>query len=92
MTQLQVAKLSSMVQSREDLGCCLGYDGFIYVAGGVNASNNILNSCERYNWNKKAWESVSHMNRQRRSFALVALPHGIMAIGGHSSYETLPYV
>jgi hypothetical protein len=81
-----------MVQSREDLGCCLGYDGFIYVAGGVNASNNILNSCERYNWNKKAWEAVSHMNRQRRSFSLIALPHGIMAIGGHSSLEALPFV
>lgn len=81
-----------MVQSREDLGCCLGYDGYLYVAGGVNSSNNILNSCERFNWNKKSWETVPHMIRQRRSFVLVALPHGIMAIGGHSSFETLSCV
>lgn len=81
-----------MLQAREDLGCCLGYDGFIYVAGGVNHSNNIVNSCERYNWQKKSWETVPQMNRQRRSFTLVALPHGIMAIGGHSSLKTLPFV
>jgi hypothetical protein len=37
--------MPNMVQAREDLGFCLGFDGFIYVAGGVNHSNNILNSC-----------------------------------------------
>lgn len=45
MKDIQMTKLVNMGQTREDLGCCLGYDGYIYVAGGVNVSNNILNSC-----------------------------------------------
>lgn len=81
-----------MTHAREDLGFCLGYDGYIYVAGGVNTSNNILNSCERFNFEKNAWEAVPHMKNQRRSFAMVAVPQGIFAIGGHSSVKLLDSV
>ena len=92
VNSMEITKLASMIQAREGLGCCLGFDGFIYAAGGVNNSKNILNSCERYNWEKKSWESMQHMKHQRRGFTLVAVPHGIFAIGGHSSLSALASV
>jgi hypothetical protein len=42
--------MANMNQYRDQLGCCLGYDGYLYAAGGVNLVNQILNSCERFNW------------------------------------------
>jgi hypothetical protein len=80
-----VSLLPSMVQARCELGFCLALDGYIYVAGGINNSNNTLNSCERYNWERKRWETVAHMRHQRKGFTLIPLPHGIFAIGGYSN-------
>ena len=76
-------KLSSMINSRDELGYAMGYDGYLYVAGGINSSNIILNSCERYCFKTNKWTSISAMKTPRRSFVMVSLPNGLYAIGGH---------
>jgi N-acetylneuraminic acid mutarotase len=78
-----------MKQARGDLGFCLGYDGHIYVAGGVNTSKNILKSCERFNWDRNIWESVADMKHSRRGFAMLAVPKGLFVIGGHDTVKML---
>lgn len=78
-----------MNQYREDLGYCMGYDGCLYAAGGVNNNKSYLNSCERFNWSKFVWESIAGMKNPRRAFTLIPVPHGIFAIGGHSSQKVL---
>lgn len=67
----------------------MGYDGYLYAAGGVNNNKSYLNSCERFNWNKFTWEIIASMNHQRRGFSLIPVPHGIYAIGGHSGSKVL---
>lgn len=69
--------------SRDELGMVLGHDGFIYACGGINELGTVLNSFERYNWEKSKWEMLPSMNRPRRCFSLISLPHGIYAIGGY---------
>lgn len=32
---------------------------------------------------------MPHMKYQRRGFTMIAVPHGIFAIGGHSSLKVL---
>ncbi len=75
--------LPSMNHYRDQLGLVLGFDGYIYACGGINQSGSVLASCERYNESKSRWEIVASMNKPRRSFTLVSLPHGIYAIGGY---------
>ena len=70
----------------------MGYDGYLYAAGGVNNNKSYLNSCERYNWNKGKWQNVGNMIYQKRGFVLISVPHGIFAIGGHSGSKVLSEV
>jgi len=84
--------MPSMKQARGDLGFCLGYDGYIYVAGGINLSNNILKSCERFNWESNTWETMADMKHQRCAFAMVAVPQGLFVIGGHDARKVLTEV
>jgi len=67
----------------------MGYDGYLYISGGVNNNKSYLNSCERFNWNKNRWENLSNMNYSRRGFSLISMPHGIYAIGGHSGTKVI---
>ena len=70
----------------------MGFDGFLYACGGINTTNSILNSCERYCFKTNKWTSISAMKYQRRSFTLVSLPNGIYAIGGHDGKSYLKSV
>ena len=87
--RIQVSKLAPMKHARGDLGCCVGFDRRIYAVGGVSNSNSILNSCERYNFDKGTWEALPSMNSHRRGCVLIALPHGVVVVGGHSGQKTL---
>lgn len=86
---LNYQKMPAMSKERDELGSCLGFDGHIYAAGGVNSNNGVMNSFERFNFNKMKWETLPNMRFQRRSFVLLALPNGIYAIGGHDGKKCL---
>lgn len=85
----EVKKLSSMINSRDELGFAMGFDGYLYVGGGINSTNVILNSCERYCFESNKWSSMPAMKSPRRSFSLVSLPNGLFAIGGHDGKSFL---
>jgi influenza virus NS1A-binding protein len=70
----------------------LGYDGYLYLAGGINLAKSILRSCERFNWESNLWEPVADMKHQRRGFAMVAVPQGLFVIGGHDTVRMLSEV
>ncbi len=81
-----------MVNSRDQLGFTLGLDGYLYAGGGINNSNSILNSCEKYCFKKNKWTSIASMKNARRSFTMVALPNAVYAIGGHDGKTPLSSV
>ena len=84
--------MGSMINSRDELGFALGFDEFLYVGGGINSSNLVLNSCERYCFKTNKWYSITAMKTPRRSFTLVSLPNGLYAIGGHDGKSYLKSV
>lgn len=44
-----------MMQARQDLACCLGFDKNLYILGGINQSNTGTNSVDRFNWSTFKW-------------------------------------
>jgi N-acetylneuraminic acid mutarotase len=81
--------MANMSIAREDLACCLGFDGAIYALGGITSSNDATNSAERFNWQRNNWETIKSMRFSRISFVAVPTPRGIFVIGGHTTKKYL---
>jgi hypothetical protein len=91
-SELVFAKMGSLVQARFDHACCLGFDGHLYVLGGIGLCNDALSSVERCNLERSDWETLPPMRQPRINFAAVATPRGLFVIGGHTTKRFLKEV
>ena len=58
---------------------------FIFVAGGMDASDTPLSSVSKYSLETNTWTEVKEMNEARRTHELVTLNGEIYAIGGNET-------
>ena len=71
-----------MIFCRANFAATLGYDGKLYIAGGVGSKGEILAGCERYDWKKSKWEVLQPMHQARQAFGMLGMPDGIYVLGG----------
>ncbi|OXU28632.1 hypothetical protein TSAR_015449, partial [Trichomalopsis sarcophagae] len=58
------------------------FKGFLYTFGGYDIDNKIINSVERYCFEKKKWKFMSPMIEERCAPAVIVFDNHIYAIGG----------
>ena len=73
--------LASMLVPRSQMGCVVLNDS-LYVIGGTNRHNEVLQSGERYNFLTNKWEEIPAMRHARASPAVAASNGRLYAIGG----------
>lgn len=94
LTSYEWHKSASMINRRDELAACLGFDNKVYAIGGYggNANQNCLNSVERFDPLLNKWEEVAPMNEGRRALAAVTMGNFIYAIGGYNGKDYISSV
>ena len=54
--------------------------------------SSCLRSCERFDWEKGAWEMLPPLNEARRAHCAVSLPDGVYVLGGFNGKDYLTSV
>ena len=85
-------RLPNIIFPRTDFGAAVGFDGRIYLVGGIGNKDTTLISCERFDFEKRKWELIANMNTPRSHLAVVSLPDGVYAIGGSDGTNPLSSV
>lgn len=62
-------------------------NGYIYVAGGLDTSKNLLNSVEVYYPNSDEWAKLAPMKKPRLRFALFMSIGVLYAVGSDAAVE-----
>lgn len=84
-----ITESDTMTYTRYGHGQSLLLDGNVFVSGGTDINNNILNSCEIYYNGNKQWNLISNLPNGIMNHAQVTLKDGtIMIIGGKSNIES----
>ena len=78
--------LASMLVPRSQMGCVV-LDDYLYVLGGTNRHNEVLQSGERYHFPTNKWSEIPSMTHARASPAVAASNGKIYAIGGDQISE-----
>ena len=73
--------LASMLVPRSQMGCVV-LNEFLYVLGGTNRHNEVLQSGERYSFTTNKWQEIPPMKFARASPAIAGANGKIYAIGG----------
>lgn len=66
---------------------CVVLDDHLYVIGGTNRHNEVLQSVERYSFQNDSWERVPSMLQPRASPAVAAADGKIYVFGGDKINE-----
>ena len=65
------------------------FSGCIFVAGGLQNDDKVLDKCEVYRFKSSKWTEVSSMNTKRDAFALIYFQDKIQAIGDWSNEKII---
>ena len=90
LLQLQVTGewtcYASMLVPRSQMGC-LVMDDCLYVIGGTNRHNEVLQSVERYHFKENRWEEIPPMLEARASPSVASVNGKIYIFGGDQINE-----
>ena len=75
-----------MIVPRSQMGCVV-LDEYLYVVGGTNRHNEVLQSVERYCFKSNSWEIISPMKEPRASPSVAAANGKIYVFGGDQIIE-----
>uniref|UniRef100_A0A8C6PSH4 Gigaxonin n=1 Tax=Nothobranchius furzeri TaxID=105023 RepID=A0A8C6PSH4_NOTFU len=67
-------------------------EGFLFVLGGTNENNTVLDSGEKYDPDSNSWSPVPPMLQARQNFGVVELDGLIYALGGENEDTALTTV
>ena len=73
-----------MVDKRQGF-CACGFVGKIFIVGGYNDGNEVVNSCFRFDTIEKNWKEVSGMNEAREFAACTVFQGNIVVSGGRDN-------
>jgi actin-binding protein IPP len=66
---------------------CLVLDDYLYVVGGTNRHNEVLQSVERYHFKEDRWQEIPPMLEPRASPSVAAVNGKIYVFGGDQINE-----
>ena len=75
-----------MLVPRSQMGC-LVMDDCLYVIGGTNRHNEVLQSVERYHFNENKWEEIPPMLEARASPSVASVNGKMYVFGGDQINE-----
>jgi len=75
-----------MIVPRSQMGCVV-MDDYLYVVGGTNRHNEVLQSVERYNFKENRWTELPPMLEPRASPSVSAVNGKIYVFGGDQINE-----
>ena len=65
---------------------CIVMDDCLYVVGGTNRHNEVLQSVERYHFKEDRWQEIPPMLDARASPSIAAVNGKIYVFGGKNDY------
>ena len=75
-----------MIVPRSQMGCIV-MDDCLYVVGGTNRHNEVLQSVERYHFKEDRWQEIPPMLEARASPSVAAVNGKICVFGGDQIHE-----